>query len=141
MHRPLIITLVERRAIARVLSFANSHPFPLARVRRVMAREEPFPGLIPDHRVMLPCGYGVVFSVEQHPEPVGWVKHISVGIHSAPPVGPDHAPNPVAVRAIAAEFGMVRPWDECQVYLEGEGGAVVAINVVEKIDPIAGGWG
>jgi hypothetical protein len=145
MLRPLVIGPAEKEKIAAVVAYAEAHRIDIDAVRRIMTGDGPFPGMIPDHCVMIPAGFGVCFSIEQQPEPLGWCRHISVGIHRSevlpdlPYGGAEHCPHPLSVQVIMAEFGMKGMREDCISYIEGEGTAVVAINVIEKIDPMAGG--
>jgi hypothetical protein len=132
MLRPLVIGPQEKAKIAEVIAYAEAHRIDLARLRRIVAKEAPFAGQIPGHRLLIPIGYGVTFTIEEHPPPIGWCRHISVGLHSDPPAL-GKGPHQISVQAIMTEFGMQGAKEDCHMYLEGEGTEVLSVNVIEKI--------
>lgn len=79
------------------------------------------------HMVMLPTGFGVSFTIEEHPG--GWMRHVSV---SSP--DPNKVPIPAALEFVMSELGYGLPFKDCIAWPE-ETLNRVAINVLEPLPP------
>lgn len=91
----------------------------------------------PGFNCEISVGFHVAFTVEQHPEPAGWCRHVSVAIKD--PVGRTRLPNLHALKRIMEYLGMadVDPFDRdrCKVYFEGpEEGPPIALNLVARTE-------
>jgi len=124
--RPLWVNDEMQSQVQALIRTARENPYPFERLQRVGAGLEKPVG---DHyRIVIPVGYRVVYSIEQHPrtdEGFQWVQHLSVSVSNTT------WPNVEAVRLIASLFGMPG-LEECIVYPEGEDDPILpnAINVI-----------
>lgn len=73
---PLMVSSNEMARITEVLQYADIHRFNIQDLKRIIAGEAEPAGDNPAFEVMLPMGYRVVYTIEEHPG--GWAKHISV---------------------------------------------------------------
>lgn len=82
--------------------------------------------------VILPFGFKVVITVEQHPlrdrEGGAWLRHMSM---SSPRSG--RAPIDLALAWVMGQVGFTTPLEGCMVYPENIGPDHIAINVLEEI--------
>jgi hypothetical protein len=107
---------------------AKENPYPFDRLQKIEAGLEKPPG---DHyRIIIPLGYRVVYSIEQHPTRDGsfqWVQHLSVSVSTTTWPNLEYA-----VPMILDLFGIPSALEQCIVYLEGEDDPTLpnAINVV-----------
>ena len=99
--RLLIITPEVDKRIAEIIAYSKAHPFTEEMMKEMIAAEYPA-GDNEAHVIEIPMGYRVVYTIEQQPEPVGLVVHMSFSVD-----GPEGAmPNEIAVREIARSFGV-----------------------------------
>jgi hypothetical protein len=135
--RPLLIDDEARRKAQGLICAARENPHTFERLQRVGTGEEQPVG---DHyRIVLPVGYRVVYSLEQHPrkDETGftWLHHLSIAVSRAGNAWPNQA----AVEEIVSLFGMP-PLTHCYVYQEGSDDDKIpsAINVLAEChDPPA----
>lgn len=95
--RPLIIGPEARERIKAVKEYARAHRIALAELQRLAAAQTPVGDEYPGGRLVIPVGYRVYFSIEEHP--AGWCYHISISV-----AADGLWPNPLAVGAILSEF-------------------------------------
>lgn len=130
-------TAEQLREIAR---YADEHRVPLIEMKKRHAAwtqyqiaPEPFG---PEHTLVLPFGFRVVFTIEEHPMNNGeggvWLRHMSM---SSPRVG--YAPLKEAIQWVMGQLGFTSPVEQCVTYPEDIGPKHIAINVLEEIKTTA----
>ena len=129
MRRPLIIDERGRQDIASVVSYAENHRVDIRSILRCIQGKESPIGDNPRHVCFLPCGFRVVYSIEQQSDG-DWYRHISISINH-----PDRCPAPDAVRLISQEFGFQNALEDNMYWLEKCVTAEYspAVNVLEPI--------
>jgi hypothetical protein len=96
--------------------YANLHPFSMDDLLDMMNGQEPVVGDRPEHVIMIPYGYRVVYSIED--QPVGRIKHISVSVDDSKAL-----PSIPALAEIAGLFGFDPSLQQHQISIQGpEGG-------------------
>lgn len=129
--RALIIGEAELAELQRVRQYAEAHPYDLeAMVDRGTGKRQP-PGNLSVYRCLIPVGFKVVFSIEDHPQRTGKtlrMRYLSVSVSSF-----NKLPSPEAVQMIMDELGFKRPWNECHIDTEEFKGGQ-AIVVVEPFN-------
>lgn len=129
--RALIIGETEKSELERVRKYAEANPYDLeAMVDRGIGKRQT-PGNLSVYRCLIPVGYKVVFTVEDHPQRNGRtlrMRHLSVSVS-----GFNKPPSPDAVQIIMDELGFVRPLLECHIDTETFPGGQ-AISVVEPLE-------
>jgi hypothetical protein len=110
--RPLVINADVRARIARVKAYAEAHPIPLWRIRRIVERKEIMPASFdPGFSTGIPFGFGVTFTIEEHIRE--WMYHLSVCL----PDAGGRMPNPAAIEAIMQLFGIETPLRDAHLYV------------------------
>lgn len=98
----------------------------LARANKAMNNEpvEPLPS---EYSVTLPSGFGVTYTIEQHPS--GWLRHLSVSSPRA-----DRVPIAATMEFIMGELGFTKSFEDAKFkYPEAVDDGRTAINVLEPI--------
>lgn len=121
--RPLII---DHKAIAALKEYAENNVVTTIDMQLTVSGKKKPVGDNPEHVLVLPVDYRIVFSIEA--QPAGMVRHISISI-----LGVDAFPNMIAAQLIAKEFGFryelgspdTKVWSEELIW---------AINIAEVID-------
>jgi hypothetical protein len=125
-------TIAKLQALAL---YADEHRIPYEEMKRrhdayLAGERTEHPN--PDNEVIMPFGFKVVFTIEQHPLKEGggkaWLRHMSM---SSPRQG--LAPIDLALKLVMAQLGYTSKLDECMLYPEDIGPDHVAINVLEEI--------
>jgi hypothetical protein len=139
--RALVITNEVREGIAKVVKCAWEAKIPFAemeaRANDKKGRYRPI-GDDPGRTISIPMGFKVTFSIEEQPQPIGWVRHISVSIEARDQSKP--LPSLAAVGQLMLEFGF-NPLNQKKdlVYLEelkgGECDGLQAVNILQQITP------
>lgn len=117
-------------------AFAETQRYPLAEMLRREARakagiidDQPFPE---EHTALMPSGYRVVFTIEQHPYRDGsgamWLRHMSM---SSPNAG--KVPINQAIEWAMGQLGYTSALSDCLAYVEDYGEGRLAVNVLEEI--------
>jgi hypothetical protein len=126
----LLMGPAQDEILRAVRVHAEANRIPRAElVRRYEAHE---PVLDAGCRCELPVGFKVAFTIEEHPPPAGWARHLSV---SAPV--PGRLPNSYAMALIGRALGMrMQIFDPTSTtYFEPlDGGPPRAVNVIEPIE-------
>jgi len=127
--RPLVIGPDELADLARVRAHAEAHFFTLDALKTAAASgvshctDRGF-------RCVLPRGFRVAFTIEQHPG--GWARHLSVSLADAPA---GTVPGPHAMRMIGRELGMRMDILDPSSMSYSEGSPPFAISVIEPFAP------
>jgi hypothetical protein len=137
--RPLIIGPEEDRRCREIREYAFANPYSMDAMEGVMILgADAAPGANPKFRIIIPMGFRCVFTVEQQPEPVGLVTHLSVSLADGEPGA---MPNPIALTEIQRTFGLtnqqitdgfIHSWIEPIDYDPGQ-----AINIMNKVEVTA----
>lgn len=126
--RPLLMDDEQKQKIAKVVAYAEAHPYsrPYMQERVALAglKQDVAPGDDPNFRCEIPFGFKCVFTIEE--QPVGWCRHLSVSVDN-----PTKVPSIPAVEMLMKEFGFKGPLKECYVYME-EDISPKAVNIIEK---------
>jgi len=123
--RALVIDEKAKEKIRNLIKFAESHPYSIEHLKKVISGDRPPAGDYPEHVITLHEGYKVVFSIEE--QPIGLCKHLSVSVNTE-----GMTPRPEAVELIMDEFGMGNNIHDCiNVWLEKE---TESVNVLTKKD-------
>lgn len=134
----LFIDSEAKSRVATLREFAESRTLSTQDIYAIQHGRKPPPGDDPNYATIIPLGFRVVFTVEQHP--FGWAEHLSV---SVPDARPGSGPNEVIVNQIAQLFGfpplpvILERIKAGQPYLiapEDLGDGRIAVNVVVPRD-------
>jgi len=87
------------------------------------------PGDDPNFRLDIPGGSKVVYTVEQQPEPFGWIEHLSASMTL--PQGTRCPPPPQVVYGLILPLFSLKQENVIHTYLEKEFGAV---NLIFKLE-------
>jgi hypothetical protein len=129
--RALIIGETEQAELQRIKQYAEAHPYDLEAMVDRGRGKRVAPGELSVYRCLIPVGFKVVFSVEDHPQRSGKtirMRHLSVSVSAF-----NKLPSPEAVQLIMDELGFKRPWQECHIDTEKFPGGQ-AITVIEPFD-------
>jgi hypothetical protein len=124
--RPLIIEEKISEGIAGLVAHAEKNPFSVDELLDIYNLEGAIPGTMEDFTLYIPCGYRIVFTIEE--QPAGRIRHLSVSVDKE-----GKLPNVNAVLLIMGEIGFKKPLDECKVSIETITDNYQAINVQEVI--------
>lgn len=144
--RPLLITKAVQEEVARVIAFAERERYTLEELKTVYGAElvkagtrisntetaqSRVVGDNPEHCLVIPLGYRVVYSIEEQPDPLLWCRHISISVFG--PRSERCLPGIYAVEEICKLFGFRDGVEQVRgaVWQEGER----AINIVEAMEP------
>lgn len=124
--RAVVIGPEEQKKLEALKAFAEKNVIPFARILRGVSGAEPPIGRADDrHKLELPGGLFIVYSVED--QPCGECRHVSMSVL---PHVKDVLPNPALVACVLPYLGFVRPMSKCKVWVEKD----LAINVMEPVD-------
>lgn len=135
--RALVIDESSKVRAMEVIAYAVDHKEPLSALIRRMNKPEVYPGNDPGFVLELFDGFKIVYSIEQQPDPMGWVIHMSVSVNSTQ--GKLKWPHPSAVEhGILPLFGLKMD-DVIYVYKEdiapvGKDGIAAAVNMLFKYE-------
>jgi hypothetical protein len=125
MARPLVI---DGKGIAELKAYANENRIPLDKMKRIANGDYPPAGDYKARTIMLPVGYRVVYTIEEHPDRDGdgtkWLRHLSITCDNQPP-------SKHAARLLMDSFDF-GPTDDCCIYFE-EMPFMKALNVIEVL--------
>lgn len=91
------VLLIDDNTIAQakqVMAYAIKHRETIRQIQDRESTNAPGPADDPKHALLIPCGYRVVYSVEQHPVD-GWCSHVSIAVDN-----PSAWPSPKAAQEI-----------------------------------------
>jgi hypothetical protein len=98
--RPLVITDATIAEAAKVKAYAIQHRETMKELANRISTNAPGPGNDPQHVLLVPEGYRVVYSIEQQPS--GWCQHFSISVNRR-----GMSPSPDAVSLILEKcFGI-----------------------------------
>ncbi len=123
MTRPLVI---DPAIVHGLIAYAEENKTTLQMLQAIHAGERPPPGDYAKRSAMLPVGYRVVYTIEEHPQEDGetkWFKHLSISCDNK-------LPSVHTGQAIMRAFGY-GPMEDCVVYKEDGSGIIESINIVE----------
>lgn len=123
--RPLLLSAQAQKEIGALIAHAKANPINIHEIFRIIGGNRPPPGDDPKNVIVIPVGYRVVFTIEQHQ--CGWCRHLSVSV-----LGDGVAPGPEAVAMIADFFGIDRT-QEADLQTERFSIKKMAINVIQPI--------
>lgn len=126
--RPLILDNVKSSQIIALKEFADKNRIEFPEMMQIMHGDKPPIGDRKGYSLSIEVGYRIVFSIEQHPK--GWALHLSMSVNK-----PGSLPNETAVAGIMQILGFKRPIQTNVVYQEPVDPGLVAINVLEWIEP------
>jgi hypothetical protein len=137
--RPLIITKQTDQDIARMKEWAmrKDNIITLERLKAMMKEEGPMGQPIgddPRHKMVIPLGYMVVYSVEE--QPMGLTHHISISVApDSDPKNTEPMPNVYALDVILNAFGLPGHDKAMITWLEDFGaGTTKAVNLVYPME-------
>jgi hypothetical protein len=128
---PLVIGDEQVAELKRIKEYAEAHVYTVADMYLRKQGTLQAPGDLNAFKCMIPVGFKVVFSLEQHPQQDGsyvLARHLSVSVarHKRVPSIP-------AVQMIMDELGFEKPIAECIIDMEEIGKGEMAISVLESI--------
>ena len=111
--RPLIIDEKAKADIAAVCEYADLNRMEFRELQARCAVPDGYSPVGDDENLCCNIfqGFRCVFSIEE--QQFGWTRHLSISVDST-----DKMPHVEAVRMLAVEFGIDKPLEECQVYIE-----------------------
>lgn len=117
--------------LEKLESYAVLNPFTLSKIKDIMSGKISPAGDIPEYSIIVPVGYKIVYSIEEHP--VGFARHLSV---SSPSKG--MVPGEYILNLIMKHLKFDGRVDTLgtYVYTEDVTEDIKAINVVEVINDI-----
>ena len=132
------VLLIDDPVIARVAqvrAHALLHRETLSDLMRRMNQPSECPGNDPNFTVELFDGWKIVYTIEQQPDPLGWVIHLSVSVRSTG--NSARWPNPVAVESGILPLFKLKMKDAAYIYKEnvapvGENRIAAAVNFLFK---------
>lgn len=118
-----------------IAAYADGHRIDLAEMQSRYDRfvnEGKVEDFSQEYQTLLPFGFKVVYTIEQHPMKDGsggvWVRHMSM---SSPAKG--KAPIELTLQWVMGQLGFTTPLNDCMVYPEDIGPDHIAVNVLEPI--------
>lgn len=124
--RILLIDDAIRARIAAIIEYAEANVIPIDEQLDVKNGELPPAGDNKAYRCIIPDGFRVIYTIEEHPQ--GKVRHLSMSVNVE-----GNCPSPEAVSMIMKEFGFKTRLAVAKVYLEDIGPNHKAVNVLEMI--------
>lgn len=125
--RILVATEAVHQRIKEIRAYARDNIISLAEVVRRVGDQSRHIGDDPNYRLEIPFGFRVVYSEER--QTAGLCAHISISVDA-----PGKLPEPIAVQAIMALFGVRTLLPEClYVWTEALDGGDWAVNVLAII--------
>jgi hypothetical protein len=113
--------------IKELADYAVQHSYDLAFMKeraRKSQTGEPVEKYAEEHTLVLPTGFLITYTIEQHPG--GWMRHLSM---SSPARG--KVPNQPAIEWVMGLLGYTKPLERCVTWPEHFGDNQIAINVLE----------
>jgi hypothetical protein len=101
--RPLMIDDKVLQRVHEIQDWAKANIITIEQIGKMMRREIPSIGNLPECRMIIPFGYRVVYSIDA--QPCGLCDHISVSVEDD---DLNCLPNAIAVETIMELFGMPR---------------------------------
>jgi hypothetical protein len=122
--RALILNTAAQEDLRRLREYAESHRFPIERLRQLAKTRSPIGDTDSNLCCVVPDGFQVCFSIEQHPG--GWMRHASISVNK-----PASLPAEPAVDLLIGELGFRYQTGNPGIltYLEGNH----AVNIIEPI--------
>lgn len=101
--------LIDHNKLRELKDYAESHHFTLEELYAIRRGECPQAGDRPEHHILFPVGYKVVFSIDQTLDQKRWVRHMSMSVST-----PGRVPNEFALREVCSHLGF-KDFDKCLV--------------------------
>lgn len=111
--RSLIIDEKAKEDIAVVCAYADLNRIDFKELQARCATPDEYPPIGDDqnHCCHVFQGFKCVFSIEE--QEFGWTRHLSVSVDAI-----DKMPHVQAVKMLMVEFGINKPLEECNFYIE-----------------------